>query len=140
MRILPQQTRKVSGKVKCYAEIAHLVSEMFTLCHQPLGHFPSAIALAHCQVEHRHPKKFFVMHDGEVVINPRILESQHPTTHIEGCMSFAFRGSKKVQRFQQLTVEYMNDKDEIVMESVEGLRAFVFQHEIDHMNGKAIYS
>lgn len=140
MRILPTQTLRSSERVKNFQEISNLISDMIALCHQPLGNFPSAIALAHCQVEHRHPKRFFVMHDGEVIMNPQILDRSDPVSHLEGCMSYPFRGSRKVPRYAKMTVQYQNAQDEMMEEQVEGLRAFVFQHEIDHMNGKAIYS
>lgn len=113
---------------------------MVKLCFEPLGKYPNALALAHCQIDHDKPLRFFVMANGEVIINPKILKGADPVISVEGCYSYAFRDTKKIKRFNKLKVQYTNQKGKVVEIEVEDRLAHVFQHEIDHMNGKAIYS
>lgn len=64
----------------------------------------------------------------------------------EGCMSFneQTRKAKKVKRFYRIKVRYqiikpalfgLSEKVETVEEWCQGLKAHIFQHEIDHSNG-----
>lgn len=126
--------------VKDIKEIKEIAEEIESLCHQPLGKHPSALAIAHCQVDHDNPLRFFVFANGDVVINPKILKRSGKFTHKEGCMSYPFRGTTKVERYNEIEVEYTTLDGKKVKEYREGLNACVFQHEIDHFNGKSIYS
>lgn len=65
---------------------------------------------------------------------------------LEGCMSFPHKKAKNVERFYEVTVEYQIpvktlgiNRLKTVRETVKGLKAHIFQHEIDHMQGKNIY-
>jgi len=146
MTILPSQTKKISQEVDVsdkeqLKEVLDLSIEMTELCKKPLGEKKNgALALAHCQVDHDNPKRFFVALNGEVFINPKILSKQDSFTHIEGCMSYPFRGQKKVKRWNKVQVEYINSEGETVIDDVEGINACIFQHEIAHMNGISIYT
>lgn len=131
---------KRSREVEDLNGILAIADKMIPMCKSPLGrHSSGALAIAHCQVEREDPLRFFVTLDGEVIINPTIESMSDPFHHMEGCMSFAFRGMKKVRRYRDLTVRYTNREGECVTEDVDGLRACIFQHEIDHMNGKSIF-
>lgn len=146
MTILPSQTKKISKEVdvndqKQFNDVLDLATQMTALCKAPLGNYErGAVALAHCQVDHDNPKRFFATADGRVFINPKILSKQDSFTHIEGCMSYPFRGAKGVKRYQTIQVEYINEKREKIVQEVTGKMACVFQHEIAHMNGISIYT
>lgn len=65
---------------------------------------------------------------------------------LEGCMSYPHKKAKNVDRFYEVKVEYQIpvrilgfDRLKTVRETVTGLKAHIFQHEIDHMNGVNIY-
>lgn len=52
----------------------------------------------------------------------------------EGCLSIpGYKGS--VERWQQITVSYLNAKGKKITEEIEGFTAVIFQHEIDHLDG-----
>lgn len=139
MKVILGQCKKQSERVINSLETSE-ISNLIELCNSPLGDFPSAVALAHCQVEHEKPKRFFVFANGEVIINPKIIKRDNKFKHTEGCMSFPFRNTKKVPRFKNIVVTYNKKNGEEVTESKEGLVACIFQHEIDHMNGRSIFS
>lgn len=75
---------------------------------------------------------------------------KHTTPNIfkpeEGCMSFVHRKPKKVQRVYRITVRYWYPRKILGFnvlwrrtERVEGLKAQIFQHEIQHFEGSNIY-
>lgn len=113
--------------------------KMKWLCFEPVGvHTTGAIALAHCQIEKDKPLRFFVFKDGECIINPVILfGSAVIAKHFEGCLSIAFKKEFRVKRYALPTVEYWKirkGKFKKHKETLTGLRACVFQHEIDHFD------
>lgn len=65
----------------------------------------------------------------------------------EACMSFPYRNEKNVERYFRIKVKYQivekglfnRDKITTVTEWVEGLKAHIFQHEIQHFKGEEIY-
>ena len=70
-----------------------------------------------------------------VIINPRITRySKKKSVGWEACLSFK-KIYGKVPRYDQVTVEYMNEHGEKVTEHASGFWARIFQHEIDHLNG-----
>jgi len=144
MKILARQCRKHSQEVIDFPQIKPLIEEMTKLCVQPIGNYKAGgYALAHCQVDHDKPLRFFVTKEGATIINPKILLREQPFIHIEGCLSYPFRPTKKVKRYNKIEVEYymfgfLGKKKK--KETLEGLMACIFQHEIDHFNGIAIYS
>ena len=98
------------------------------------------------------PYNFFVINkdlfgDGKgimVVVNPKIVEKSEPVMHREACMSFPFRNGIRVRRYRKVTVQYRvpDDKGEKMVakeEDLEGMMAFIFQHEIQHAHGLHIY-
>ena len=112
----------------------------------------TSIALHHSQVDPE-PFNFFVIkravvkakpNEIVVVVNPKILErSPEKDFVLEGCISFPFRPDKRVKRNRRVKVSYQipDDKGELVTkeEWVEGLMAYVFQHECQHSHGQNIY-
>jgi len=144
MQIIPKQCKRQSMPVKDIPAIRPLIEKIAILCNTPLGRYPGAIAISHCQVDHENPERFFVLANGSVVINPKIIDRQALITRKEGCYSHAFREEKKVNRYDWIKVKYKtlddNGKTHKKEETLTGLMAHVFQHEIDHFNGKSIYS
>jgi peptide deformylase len=69
-------------------------------------------------------------------LNPEITKRSGQAKPMnEGCLSLP-GVSCKVNRNNKITVKYFNESGEEVTEDVEGVKAQIFQHEIDHMNGK----
>ena len=68
-------------------------------------------------------------------INPKIIKRSFvKSKSIEGCLSFPGI-SGKAKRHKTITVEYQTLNGEKKNICVSGLYSFVFQHEIDHING-----
>ena len=55
-------------------------------------------------------------------------------------MSFPYKKKPKtVERYGEIFVNYQDDKMEYFRESCLGIKARIFQHEIDHGDAKFIY-
>lgn len=107
------------------------------------GGLMKGLALAHPQVS-EDPLAIFVTGGriGEnVYINAKILEKEGSAQPVEACLSFPGKRPGKVvaKRASKLLVEYRDTAFKLHTETVEGLLAQVFQHEIEHFNGKNIY-
>ena len=71
-----------------------------------------------------------------VLFNPKIKSySKDKVIMEEGCLSLP-KQYADIERSESITVEYMNEKNEIVEEKKNGFEARVLQHEIDHLSGK----
>lgn len=69
------------------------------------------------------------------LINPVIIEkSREEEVNEEGCLSVPGI-YEKVKRYKTVTVKYLNENGEEIVETGEGLLGRAFQHEIDHLNG-----
>lgn len=132
-----------------YARVFEVAEEIFKLSRQAHGIHKSAYAIAHAQVDGERPLRFFVTHQGDVFINPKITRhTQVPVDRLEGCMSFPTNGPARVQRFNKIELEYQHFNvgaekpwavSPVQFEALNGLAAQVVQHEIDHMDGKYVY-
>lgn len=126
--------------------IKEAAEDMIELCRAPLGQYPFAFALAHCQVNHKDPMAFFVTHDGRVIINPKIVGySIECVKEKEGCYSYAFRAPKIMRRRAVVYVDYQfmgadGSVNQARARRFSGDWARVFQHELDHFQGCAIFS
>lgn len=70
-----------------------------------------------------------------VFINPQIIEERGETVEEEGCLSFPdVMGN--VKRSQYVTVTAYNLEGKKLEIKAEGLLSRVWQHEIDHINGR----
>lgn len=71
----------------------------------------------------------------KVFINPIILEEEGKHWNFnEGCLSIP--GIREdVSRQPKITIEYYNEKFELIEEQYDGLAARVIQHEYDHLEG-----
>lgn len=70
------------------------------------------------------------------MFNPKIVRSSMPYETEEGCLSWS--GTRKVQRFQHVRVEYYDSCWRKKSEDFFGYSAQIVQHEIDHLFGKEI--
>jgi len=68
-----------------------------------------------------------------VYVNPMIVKGARQQTKTEYCLSHP--GDEfKVERFKTITV----DSDNIGLQTLSGIEAQAFQHEMDHLNGKLV--
>ena len=69
-----------------------------------------------------------------MMINPIILEhSEHKNIDIEWCLSVPWE-KWKVERYDNIRLQYINDKWATQILLLEWLRARIVQHEIDHLD------
>ena len=135
MKVIQGQCKQHSRKVEPsdHSRIKELAEEMTELCASPLGKYQFAYALAHCQVDHDDPMRFFVDTIGGIYINPKIIGySLSETQQVEGCYSFPNRDDKKVMRRDVVFVSYTfidNDGNEayVSCQRCEGKQAQIFQ-------------
>jgi len=71
------------------------------------------------------------------LINPKIVRREGTQVMEEGCLSIP-RIGVKVKRAQRVIVDALDENGKSVVIEAEDLLACVFQHEIDHLNGKLI--
>jgi len=95
-----------------------------------------AVGLAANQVGYN--KRVFVMHvDGRFYscFNPSIIESESMLSEMpEGCLSFP-KEFLTVARPGTIVVQYYDYQGNVIKETLGGLAARCFQHELDHLNG-----
>lgn len=131
----------------------------------PGSKYTDCFAIAQPQVSDK-PLRYFVLNDGKefqnmvknfgglVVINP-VLESRLGSSKIffkDACMSYPYAPAVKVKRYENITVSYDTIKHieggllaspklvQVRNKQLLGLDALVFQHELEHLNGKSIYA
>lgn len=97
---------------------------------------PKGVGLASTQVGL--DGRFFVAKDGTdfmMVINPKILSmSKRTKTYFEGCLSVPnMWGNTK--RHTSIKVTYQDETGKQKTVTLTGVLAWIFQHEIDHLNG-----
>lgn len=71
------------------------------------------------------------------LLNPKIIKRQGFQSSEEGCLSVP-GVSVKVKRSQKITLKALDEQAKPLIIEAEDLLARVFQHEIDHLNGKLI--
>jgi len=70
------------------------------------------------------------------LFNPEIKSySQKKIIMEEGCLSLP-KQYAEIERPESIIVQYIDEKNEIVIEEKNGFEARVLQHEIDHLQGK----
>ena len=125
---------------------------LHAICFEIQGFYNGAYAMSHPQIDNIDPLRFFVTFDKRLIINPNIVRhSNYTKDSKEACMTFSSREQKIVQRWQKVEVEYvtimLDSENEgkfkitsLQKDSLSGLEAIIFQHEIDHLNGIYIYN
>lgn len=131
---------------------------LWKLCFEAVGLYQSAFAMAHPQIDDKDPLRMFVTVDRKIILNPVILRhSSYTVDSKEGCMSMTDKPIIVVPRWRKCDVEYitvMRDPavgvtgrpetyklklSDPIQEHIIGREAWVYQHEIDHLDGKYIY-
>lgn len=158
-----------SKRVKRYSQIRREVKEMkvFVKSEFTVGLFKEAYSLAHCEVE-MCAYAFFVVNPKltkkkvfkhNVMINPKITkipktikfkadkENKDRDNNMEireACMMFPHRKPKRLDRPYRIKVKYQVPFFfglflRTIRETFEGLQSQVFQHNVEHINGKNIF-
>lgn len=119
-------------------EVLELASEMVKFCHEKGG-----IGLAAPQIGIN--KRFFVWLDNidkwQLAINPMIFPDGKKSVHLmERCLSYPGKYFR-VKRYKKITAVFYNinpetGKLEKYSRRLSGDKAWVFQHEADHLDGK----
>ncbi len=124
--------RKKAKDVNPGLEIDKLIEEMKKILQENEG-----VGLAAPQVGVS--QRVIVVDTGEEIypfLNPKILvASEEKITTKEGCLSL--KGIwLDVSRSKKVKVEAESQEGEKILFDAEGISAVIFQHEIDHLNGK----
>jgi peptide deformylase len=69
------------------------------------------------------------------IVNPQLLERSEAITLEEGCLSVPDEW-EKVGRYKKVKVRYQDKTGQWHEVEAEGRLAHVFQHEIDHLDGR----
>ena len=80
-------------------------------------------------------KRFFVLRNGTLVINPEISEAGPRQPFEEGCLSIPGT-SARTERSLHVKVKYKDENFADVEVEYKGVEAVAIQHEIDHLDGK----
>jgi peptide deformylase len=70
----------------------------------------------------------------EVFINPEILSGAGDIVFEEGCLSLP-EFSEEVHRKEQIRVRFHDEHGTAHEQDIDGFKAVIFQHELDHLNG-----
>jgi peptide deformylase len=135
MEVLTNQNpvlRKISKPVRAVTkEIRDLISNMEETMKVAPG-----IGLAAPQVGVLQRIIIADIGDGlHVLINPKVAKKSGKQTIVEGCLSVP-GAEGPVERALKVTIKAKSIKGENITVEAEGLLATVFQHEIDHLDGK----
>lgn len=149
--------KRPSAPVENWSNIASTTKEMLSFLNSGgfQGIFHEGLALSHAQVS-ENPLNFFVVHDNvmdafsglSVICNARIISADVPVPFKEACLSFPFRNQINTKRYACVTIEaevhnpmksfFLGGLSTRTFE-LDGLAAFIVQHEIDHARGVSIF-
>ena len=73
----------------------------------------------------------------EIYINPQIDKTKNSSIQeeIEGCLSIPSI-SLRIKRFDKIKVRYYNQDGKAIKKTLRGFMSKLFQHEVDHLNGR----
>ena len=142
---------KVSRPV-AESDVEKVLKDAYTLrdlCFTEHGLYARAYAMHHAQIESEDPMNFFVLNDGKLIVNPKIIRHTKTTVDSEeGCMTYADLPQRVVERYNKIEVEFQSiegeeGKDakltEIMKADLSGKDAKIWQHEIAHGLGEYVY-
>lgn len=127
------KTRLVKKVTSAHLEITKQMAKLTKTYLDPEG-----VGLASTQIGN--DEQYFVMklNDGsfKAFFNPKILKySKKTRLFFEGCLSIPnYYG--EIIRPIAVTVSYQNDQGHHIKEHLRGTPAWIFQHELDHLQGK----
>lgn len=81
------------------------------------------------------------LHD-YVLANPKVISHSEELTYLpngEGCLSVADEYLGIVPRYRRMKVKGYDGNGDLVQVKVKDYIAIIFQHEMDHLNGKLFY-
>ena len=161
MKIIRPYHHNLATKVENWPEIKDQALELrdFIKNGKFEGYYERAYAFSHAYVSNK-PKDFFVINEDIpskenrndflkkafghwCIINPKIIKEDVPAPFPDGCFFFPFRKPKKIERFYYIVAEYYIPfwfgtlRRKVV--KLEGITAFIMQHEIEHSLGKDVY-
>ena len=125
------QTKKVK---KVNSNLLKTLNEMVKLTKsfkdpEGVGLASTQIGLEEAFFVAKHSKKFVL------VINPKILSNSKKTKkYFEGCLSIPGTWGE-VKRYTNIKVSYQDETGKVITKALKGFLAWVFQHEVDHLNG-----
>ena len=68
--------------------------------------------------------------------NPKIISYSSETISMEeGCLSLPEQFSE-IERPKKISLEFLDDKNNLIKKNADGIEARILQHEIDHLSGK----
>lgn len=111
------------------------------------GKFANGFALAHQQVS-KTPGRFFVVRGdiadkhfagNRIFWNPEVVRMDGLVEVREACLSHPFRGTRKVERFARIRGKWTAADGKTYEADMNGLAAQIFQHEVDHCEGKSVW-
>jgi peptide deformylase len=70
-----------------------------------------------------------------VLVNPKIVAAKGEIVFEEGCLSVPDYFAE-IKRFNEVTVQGLDQNEKLIEIEATGLLAVVLQHEIDHLDGK----
>lgn len=128
---LRTKTKRVN---KITPELTALVNEMIEFASSFKD--PEGVGLSTNQIGRT--ERFFVAKIGKAFVpffNPEIHTfSSRKKVFFEGCLSIPdYYGETK--RPISIKVSYQNEKGEKISKTLKGINSWIFQHEVDHMNG-----
>lgn len=107
--------------------------------------FPS-YALSHCQINNTRPLRYFTMNpnvDGwpgpYLILNPSFEGVGSKKLMKEKCLSFPNKPPVDVYRYYKIHVTFYDELWNKTVTNLKGIHAQIFQHEIQHFDGKSIY-
>jgi peptide deformylase len=114
-------------------ELNDIINDMIKLCKEYNG-----VGLSANQV-FVNKRMFVYLKENDsfgVVINPKVIvKKEFITHHAEGCLSIPDR-FYEVKRAKTLVIEYLDrDGRKTVLKAPSKRVAFIWQHEIDHLDG-----
>jgi peptide deformylase len=136
--IAPDQRLRIKTKPvkKVTPHLLKTIKEMVRLTKTFVD--PEGVGLASTQIGE--DEQYFVMKYADktfkTVFNPKILSYSKATKiYFEGCLSIPnYYG--QVTRHLSVRVTYQDEKGDVVKERLTGIKAWIFQHEYDHLQGK----
>jgi peptide deformylase len=144
--LMHNEIKKVSRPVENFeTDVLPYIDIMAQMCRRKVGN-KTGLAIAHCQIEFGQddPLTFYVLANGDAIINPKIIKVSEKSLVLsrEGCLSFPDKKDVLVKRYSRIKASYgiyTNGKLLYKSKWLEDRAAFVMQHEIDHFNLKYIY-
>lgn len=111
------------------------------------GKYKQAYAIAHQQIKNPH-FRFFVVNpavrqlfsDHVLIISPEIVSFEgKPVLKHEHCLTHPLKNAKAVERHETVFATWIDRELKIVNVRLTGIAAQVFQHELDHCNGRTVW-